>query len=185
VASKNPIGPIETNLYCGFRCCGIIESDGSKANRTLREVGVSLDADQAGRKSLELHEGGLNCAEAVLAGVLDATRESGNPLVPRIACCFGGGVGRSKEELCGALAGALMAMGCLVGRDRPGQPWDLAAEAAADLRKRFQALYGSTRCAEILAAMDPQQDGHACERLSGRTAALVCEMLKELGARTR
>ncbi len=136
---------------------------------------------QAGQRSRELHQSGLHCAEAVLLGVLETTEAGKNPLIPRMASCFGAGVGRTKEDLCGALAGGLMAVGCLMGRDQPGQPWDIAAETAAALRERFRTLYGSTRCSEILNAMGPQEKGHLCKKLSGTTAALVCRTLNELG----
>lgn len=135
---------------------------------------------QAQERAMELHAGGLHCAESVLLAVLEARGACPDGLVPRVATCFGAGVGRTKEELCGALSGGLMAIGCAIGRERMGQGWDLAAEAGAEMRERFKGFHGTTRCAEILEALGPQEDSHLCRRLTGQTAGLTLRVLDEL-----
>ncbi len=139
-----------------------------------------LDSHVAGERALALHQGGLHCAEAVFLAVMEAADAHRNPLVPKAACGFGAGVGRTKEELCGALAGGLLAVGCLLGRERSGESWDRAAEVAAELRERFLESYGCTRCTDILEAMGPQENSHLCKRLSQDTARQVCETLNEM-----
>lgn len=140
---------------------------------------MHLDEERARERASALHEGGLHCAEAVLLAILEQTPTGNNPLVPRMASCFQAGVGRSNKEICGALAGGLMAEGCLLGRDQAGQPLDLAGMAALELRDQFHALYGSTRCSEIKEAMGPQIDSLLCHQLSGTTAAMACRILNE------
>ncbi|MEW5774552.1 MAG: C-GCAxxG-C-C family protein [Thermodesulfobacteriota bacterium] len=98
-------------------------------------------------------------------------------LLPRIATCFGGGVGRCKEELCGALSGGIMAVGCLLGRTAPGGSWDQAAAVAADLRSRFAAQNGATSCGRILELLGPQEGMDKRRLLTGRVAGLLCESL--------
>jgi C_GCAxxG_C_C family probable redox protein len=141
---------------------------------------MTLKDTHAGQRASELHQNGFHCAEAVLVAVLEMAEVPKNPLVPRVATCFGGGVGRTREEICGALTGGLMAMGGLLGRDQPGQNWDGAAKAASGLNEQFRELYGSTRCADILNAMGPQENGHLCKKLSGTTATLTCQILNAL-----
>ncbi len=131
-------------------------------------------------RARDLHAGGLHCAESVLLAVMEARGTASNALVPRMATCFGAGVGRTKEELCGALSGGLMAIGGIIGRERLGQGWDLAAEAGAELRERFKELHGCTRCSEILAALGPQENSHLCRRLTGQAADLTLKVLDEL-----
>lgn len=139
-----------------------------------------MDAKKVEREAGALHCGGLHCAESVLAAVL---KEAGVECAssPRIATAFGGGVGRSHEEMCGALAGGLMALGCLLGRSKTGADWDGIAELADRFRLRFRELHGSTRCADILRALGPQTEMHLCKRLSGVTAGLLAEVLTEEG----
>jgi C_GCAxxG_C_C family probable redox protein len=130
-------------------------------------------------RAFSLHQNGWHCAEAVLTAALEAFQPMPETWPPRLAACFGGGVGRTHEELCGALAGGLIALGCLHGRDAPGGNWDKAARLAAQLRERFLALHGTCRCADILAAFGEQENMHKCKRLSGVTAGLLHALLKE------
>ena len=133
----------------------------------------------AEKRAVELHDSGFHCAESVLLAVLEQSEVGGNTLVPRAASAFQAGVGRSHKEICGALAGGLIALGCLQGRDRAGQPLDITGEQALELRDGFEAIYGSTRCADILERMGPQQGSCLCHQLSGKVAALVCEIIEQ------
>ena len=59
---------------------------------------------------------------------------------------FGGGMGR--ERACGALTGGLMAVGCLLARDRSHRDPRLVA-ARDEFVRRFEAHFGSLDCAPI------------------------------------
>ncbi len=63
------------------------------------------------------HQEGFNCAESVL---LALCREMGieSSLIPRIATGFGGGIGHTGD-ICGAVTGAVMALGIRFGRSDP------------------------------------------------------------------
>jgi C_GCAxxG_C_C family probable redox protein len=141
-----------------------------------------MDKELLEQRIFELYKvpDGLNCAEAVLAAVLEQTPHSPGDLLPRIATCFGSGVGRCKEEMCGALSGGVMAVGCLLGRGEPGGNWDLAAAVAAELRSRFAAANGGTRCGSILERLGPQQNMDKCRLLSSQVAGLLCEALAKV-----
>ncbi len=102
---------------------------------------------------------GGNCAQAVLGAYCDETgydREE----CDRIAACFGGGM--YLGETCGALTGALMAIGILA--DTPQEAHDKAAELEAQFRGRM----GGTLCRDLLQydVSDPEQLARAKE--SGR-----------------
>jgi len=129
-------------------------------------------------RASELHGSGYHCAESVLAAVAEHAGISSSVL-PRVATAFGGGVGRTQAELCGALAGGLMAIGCVAGRDARGASWDHTAELAVELRERFEARFGATRCADILATFPKDEATARCRRLSGSAAGLVLEVLDE------
>ena len=126
-----------------------------------------------------LHNGGWHCAESVLTAILEEFQGTAPDRTTRLATCFGGGVGRTHQDICGALSGGLIALGCLYGRNKPGQDWSEAAGLGAQLRERFKALYGTTCCADILRAMGEQDNMHQCKRLSGKAAGLVYALLKE------
>ena len=68
---------------------------------------------------------GYNCAQAVFCAFRDQTG-LGLEAAARLASSFGGGIGRLRE-VCGAVSGALLALGMLRGYD---DPQDAAAKAA-------------------------------------------------------
>ncbi len=136
-----------------------------------------MNREHVEQRTEELFRGGLHCAEAVLAAVLEGNAVSAEAFSPRAASAFGGGVGRSKQELCGALSGGLIALGMLQGRNTPDEPWDAVAAAAEDLRARFAAAYGGTRCSEVLEHLGPQEGLDRCIRLAAVTAGLVHDAL--------
>jgi len=122
---------------------------------------------------------GHNCAESVLRTAVECLGidSGGTPL--RIATGFGGGVGRCKEELCGALAGGLMSLGLALGRDIAGTSADAACNAAAEFRRRFIELFGSSRCCDLLQAFGEQENWSACKRLVADTAGLLHDLAEE------
>lgn len=127
----------------------------------------------------ELFRGGLHCAEAVLQAILESEGVDQKEFSPRVASAFGGGVGRSKKALCGALSGGLMALGYLRGRDSGQESWDGIAATADALFNRFKADYGCSRCGTVLENLGPQEKMDKCVRLAGRTAGMVHEALAE------
>ncbi|MBC7218151.1 MAG: C_GCAxxG_C_C family protein [Candidatus Caldatribacterium sp.] len=68
-------------------------------------------------KSIDYHRQGFNCAESVLLGLCEDLGVK-NPLIPRIATGFGGGIGHTGN-ICGAVTGAVMAFGIRFGRENP------------------------------------------------------------------
>lgn len=131
------------------------------------------------QQAFTLISSGFNCAEAVLqAGMaLFDIAPDGTP--SRVATCFGGGLGRCKQELCGALAGGAMALGLAFGRDRAGEPCDLAQDLAALLRERFIQLHGTSTCGQLLAHFGPQENWTACKGLVAATAGILHDLRAE------
>lgn len=92
-------------------------------------------------------DAGQNCAESVLRVFAD---DLGRPDLVRLATGFGGGLGRLGDQ-CGALSGAVMAVGLLLGRDQPGD--DDAKErcyaAVREVVRRFEAACGHRDCRDL------------------------------------
>lgn len=138
-----------------------------------------MNREQVEQRTEELFRGGLHCAEAVLQAVLESRGVGAAEVSPRMATAFGGGVGRSKQGLCGALSGGLIALGALQGRDTPDGKWDAVAAAAASVRARFEAEQGCTDCGEVLERLGPQEGMLKCIRLAGHTAGMFHEALDQ------
>ncbi len=76
---------------------------------------------------------GLNCSESVLAAVLDTGIEGVSPEMVALATGFGGGMALAGHN-CGALVGAVMAVGAVHGRKNPLE---------GEFSDRVDRLYGN------------------------------------------
>ena len=147
------------------------------------------DSAQVRNVAMDKMRHGMNCAEAVCTTIMETRMQPQGPdgqampfaaaMTGRAATAFAGGLGRSKEEMCGALAGGVLALGCLFGRETPGSDYAYVADLAAEFRLRFRALTGATRCLDVLAALGPQEHWEACIRLAGDTAGALHDLLVE------
>jgi C_GCAxxG_C_C family probable redox protein len=122
----------------------------------------------------------LECAEAVLS-VLNRGfgGELSDALAVRLASGFPEGMGRSGC-LCGALSGAVMALGLFLGRNGPGFGRGRSAKmAAAALQKDFKSVYKSTCCRILTKDLDYGSRAHQrhCARISGEAARLAARIL--------
>ncbi len=134
---------------------------------------------------------GYNCAQAVFCAF---SEEMGLDLetAARLSSSFGGGMGRMRE-VCGAVSGALMALGLLRGYADPEDPeakkthYGLVQELAA----RFRAQNGTIVCRELLKDVKTTPGGipeartpefyasRPCLRLVGEAAAILEDMLAQ------
>jgi len=127
---------------------------------------------------------GFHCAEAVSKAIVETYSRASDNGIPRVATAFGGGIGRTHQEICGALTGGIIAVGCLFGRSKAGDDWTAAAEIVAELRSRFIRKYGTTNCEALLEMFGPQEDFIRCKQLSGEVASMLAMILEERGGCT-
>ena len=74
--------------------------------------------------------------------------ETGNDVIPRIASAFAGGIGNTGA-ICGAVAGAVMAIGLKQGRANSMEEMLGNLAVARKFRRRFEAELGDIRCREL------------------------------------
>jgi len=97
---------------------------------------------------------GYNCAQAVLYSFCDDLNFDKNTAL-RMACGFGGGMGR-RQEVCGAVSGGILAIGLRHGRGE-GQDKTLADETykkVRELMSQFESRHGSCICRTLLNGCD-------------------------------
>jgi C_GCAxxG_C_C family probable redox protein len=120
---------------------------------TERSTRVSEAADLAQK----FFDGGLNCAESTLAALaIHLGKAESN--IPRIATAFGGGMSRTRNA-CGAVTGALMALGLLYGRSHASDDRNRCYSLAAELIQRVQERFGSTNCYQLTGLDFNQPEG--------------------------
>lgn len=136
----------------------------------------TVDKHQIEKKTVFYMENGYHCAEAVAAAVLEGMGQDAAAAVAH-ATAFGGGVGRSFDDACGALSGALIVIGQLYPRQGRGEPWDKAADLGAGIRHRFIHEFGTTHCGSLRNRFGRTQP-EKCTILSGQLAAVLAELLQ-------
>lgn len=85
---------------------------------------------------------GRNCAQCVFGAFADRLDYAEEELY-RIAAGFGGGMERG--DTCGAVTGALMAIGAAFGEDK-----EVVREKTVQFQEAFCARFGTTLCRELL-----------------------------------
>lgn len=97
----------------------------------------------------ERHRQGFNCAQAVLSTLAEA-QGLDRATALKIASPFGGGIGRSGET-CGAVTGALMALGVQEGFSEPDpQAKDRIYARTREFLSRFRERYGALACKALI-----------------------------------
>jgi len=107
---------------------------------------MSIQAERA----LELFQSGFNCSQAVLAA--HSSDFNLDPEIAlRLASGFGSGIAR-RQEMCGAVTGALMVSGLRCGRATL-EDTGAVERAYADAQRIIQGfveLHGTVSCRELL-----------------------------------
>jgi len=122
---------------------------------------------------------GFNCAESVLRGVCHAQGIELTDQAMRIATPFGGGVGRS-EDICGALAGGVLAIGAAIGRTEAEDDRLRSYEASGRLHESFCKEFGSSQC-KVLNKSDFKSPEHRvrCGRFVEGATRITIHILRE------
>ena len=101
------------------------------------------------------------------------------PQAIRMANPFGGGVGGTHQEMCGALAGGLLVIGALYGRTDSSQDDTPCYERAKQYREGFLAEFGHTKCEPIRDAFAKPDGSHGCDQVVERAARVLLGVLDE------
>ena len=147
---------------------------------------MTREVEEVAARSRELFDGGLYRAESVLQAVAEQHGIS-PPLIPRIATGFCSGLARTGGP-CGAVTGAVMALGLATGRDTPEEDVTPTYEAVQRLLNRFQEQFGAISCPDLIgvdigtpegrAAFEQQGLHDRCRGFVEGAAAIVTEILE-------
>jgi C_GCAxxG_C_C family probable redox protein len=99
------------------------------------------------------YESGFHCAEVITKTVLEMFSRKPHPEATKAASVFGGGIGGSTEELCGAFTGGVIALGYLLGRDAPGDNMRDAG-AREGIQKQVSNSIRTLKCRDLLFSFD-------------------------------
>ena len=101
------------------------------------------------------------------------------PQCVRMATGFGGGVGGTHQEICGALSGGVLVIGGLLGRESVDEDSDPARDLVTHYRERFLAALGDTQCARLRELVEAPGGLGSCDLLVERAATMLLELFAE------
>ena len=99
------------------------------------------------------------------------------PQSMRMATAFGGGIGDTQQELCGALAGGIMVIGGLLGREDADQDDRAALNLATRYRTCFLQEFGYTQCAALRKQIDTSKNINSCAELVEQAAGILLRLM--------
>jgi C_GCAxxG_C_C family probable redox protein len=105
-------------------------------------------------RALKYFRNKFNCSQAVLT-VFGSEYEISENDCLKIACAFGGGMGR-QQFTCGAVTGALMVLGLKYGKslNDSEEKKELTYSKTREFFTEFKKLHGSTVCRDLLNGLD-------------------------------
>jgi len=111
--------------------------------------------EKVGARARELFESGWNCAEAVFLAIHEHFCDCEPPV--NLLTSLGGGLGSKKT--CGALTGAVVALGLRYGRTAPDRAAkELAYAKAQQLLKAFRESFHATDCWELTSTAENENE---------------------------
>lgn len=93
---------------------------------------------------------------------------------------FAGGVGDSRQELCGALSGGVMVIGALYGRSTAEEDDRPAIDRAGRFQERFRSGLGEVRCGPLRERVQAPGGLGSCSAVVERAAQILLELLDEV-----
>lgn len=133
------------------------------------------------QEALAVQAEGYNCAEAVMI-------MSGRYYLPeadynysRLVTGFGGGIGRCRQEACGALTGCIVALSILTGRDSADVNVDPIHERMAEFRDMFITRFGSSICENLREGYEGEEAKQMCHGMTADTVVMFFDYLDSLG----
>jgi len=138
-----------------------------------------MQKEELEKKAFDYFNNGFCCSEAISKTIIDEFAENPDGYPVKVASGFCGGIGRSHEDICGALTGGVIAVGYLFGRMEQGKDLKEATRVITEFRKAFLEAFGSTNCAAILKSLGPQENVVKCKELTGRATGLLVDILEK------
>jgi len=131
------------------------------------------------KKTFDHFQSGYCCSESICKAIAEAFSDQSID-ISKTASAFCGGVGGTKEELCGTFTGGLISIGWLFGRSAPGQDNQVTKELAVKYREEFLKQFGSVNCGELLCKFGDQEDSIKCKEMTAKAAGLLFDLIQPI-----
>jgi C_GCAxxG_C_C family probable redox protein len=145
-------------------------------------------------RAIACHAQQYNCAQAVFSTYAPSLGISEIDSL-KVSAAFGGGMGR-LQEVCGAVTGAFVLIGCKYGMVKPGEveAKEETYSRVKDFARRFTGVHGTISCRTLLGCDLNTTEGKAlytendlantvCNRCIRTACAIIEETVMEEGNR--
>lgn len=106
--------------------------------------------------------------------------EDFTPTYVRMMTGLAGGVGNTREEMCGALSSGVVVLSALYGRATLAESDEAAYHWAALYRQRFREALGTTHCGTLRERVGAQPGNREpCAQVVGRATEVLLAVLDE------
>ncbi|MGD6933302.1 MAG: C-GCAxxG-C-C family protein [Candidatus Bathyarchaeia archaeon] len=138
-----------------------------------------MSIEALSEKAAKRHIDGYNCSQAVLLTLYEHMNpQDKNSVIPKIATGFGGGMGRTGN-VCGALTGAIMAIGLKYGSNEIDQEKKADAyQKTQTLLKLFEQQNGSVMCRNLTGCDLSTPEGLAKAKQEGVFEKVCTKLIK-------
>lgn len=126
----------------------------------------------------ENYRSGNNCAQSVMKAFLEICEVESSNFI-KMTTGFGGGISMN-EELCGALAGGIIALSLACGTSSPNEKRKKCYKIVNDYYQNFINELKSTKCKELnIGDFTSPEHIKNCSHISGISAKLLIETMKK------
>ena len=123
---------------------------------------------------------GYNCCEAIVQTFRKEAGVNIDDNALRLCSGFGGGIGHARD-LCGAMAGCVMVISTLAGRNQPSEkPLAEIYSLTLEFHERFAKEFGSCTCGDLMPyEFNTREHLKNCLKLVNKVAQLLAVYLEE------
>lgn len=129
------------------------------------------------QKTLSYQSSGYCCTEAIIKSITELYSDVSGSAIPKVGSGFCKGIGKTGEDICGTVAGGVIALGYLSGRMKPDDDLAPVAADAARFRKRFLDKFGTTNCSELLDKFGEQEQMDKCRKMTAEASGIIADIL--------
>ena len=148
-------------------------------------LGYDMEKEEAIQQVGLYIEEGYHCSEAFIKGLGPLFSQIDVDNLTKYSSGFGGGLGMTKQNTCGLLAGGVMIISALLGRNElrcenkeDDEIDKRCQEICAEYRLRFLDKIKATRCCEIR-VMGYGSNGIPCSTLSREMAEVFINLCED------
>ena len=124
------------------------------------------------------YNNGFHCAESI-ANTVHELFPTKSGLNCKVTSGFCGGIGRCKQDICGALAGGIIALGSIYGRENGGDDISKLIFLSVELRQLFIEEFKTTACKDVIENLKNKPEYNDCKDVTAKTAWLLYNLVKK------